>query len=104
MFSPRRHPLFNIVFRLLLASILLGLAAPLPVQADVGPRPILPGGSSLKPGEQTPIQMAAEVVTMNVRAATQADNALVKLNPGGTDITFSLSGTRRSPRWKLILC
>ena len=51
------------------------------VRADVGVQPVLPGGSDLKPGEETPIQMAAEVVTMNVRAATQADNAIVALNP-----------------------
>jgi hypothetical protein len=56
-------------------------SVPLPVRADVGVQPVLPGGSSIKPGEETPIQMAAEVVTMNVRQATEADNALVKLNP-----------------------
>ena len=50
-------------------------------RADVGPQPVLPGGSSIKPGEETSIQMAAEVVTMTVRQAIEADNALLKLNP-----------------------
>jgi tetratricopeptide (TPR) repeat protein len=66
---------------LVIGLIFLGLIVTGPVQADVGPQPILPGGSSLKPEGETPIQMAAEIVTMNVRPATAADNALVKLNP-----------------------
>ncbi len=49
--------------------------------ADVGVRPILPGGSSLLPEDSTPIQMAAEIVTMNVRPATESDNAIIQLNP-----------------------
>lgn len=52
-----------------------------PVNADVGVRPILPGGSSLSADGDTPIQMAAETVVMTVREATAADNAIVNLNP-----------------------
>lgn len=76
-----RRRLFPLVFILLPLSLLLALAVPAPVQANVGPQPILPGGSSLQPGEGTPIQMVAEVVTMNIRQATAADNTLVKLAP-----------------------
>ena len=54
---------------LILVSGILGLLDPAAVRADVGPQPVLPGGSSLKPGEQTPgeqtpVQMAAELVTV----------------------------------------
>lgn len=76
-----RRSLFLLGCGLILGSVIIGLLVPAPVQADVGPQPVLPGGSSLKPEGETPIQMAAEVVTMNVRPATVADNALVKLNP-----------------------
>jgi hypothetical protein len=81
MVIPPRQPLFLRICSLALLFVLIGLQVPSPVRADVGPQPILPGGSSIQPGEQTPIQMAVEVVTMNVRQATEADNALVKLNP-----------------------
>jgi hypothetical protein len=77
----RRLLLFLWVCGLVLASFCISLLVSSPVQADVGPQPILPGGSSLKPEGETPIQMAAELVTLNVRPATAADNALVKLNP-----------------------
>jgi len=83
-----RRPLFLLVCAVALVGVLLGLLVPAPVRADVGPQPVLPGGSSIKPGEETPIQMAAEVVTMNVRPATEADNALVKLPPK----TYALQG------------
>jgi tetratricopeptide (TPR) repeat protein len=59
----------------------IGLLVPSLVRADVGVQPVLPGGSSIKPEDETPIQMAAEIVTMNIRPATEADNALVQLNP-----------------------
>jgi hypothetical protein len=52
-----------------------------PAMADVGVHPILPGGSGISPGEETPIQMVAETVVMTVRVATKADNAAIKLNP-----------------------
>jgi hypothetical protein len=59
-----------------------------PVLADVGVRPILPGGSSLQPEAETPIQMADEVVTMNVRPATEADNTIILLNPDAYGLQF----------------
>jgi len=77
---PRRS-LAQLGCSLVIGLIFLGLIVTAPAQADVGPQPILPGGSSLKPEGETLIQMAGEVVTMNVRPATAADNALVKLNP-----------------------
>lgn len=51
------------------------------VLADVGVQPVLPGGSNIQPEQETPIQMKAETVTLTVRAATEADNAAVNLNP-----------------------
>ena len=66
---------------LLLVCIGVGLLVLSPAWADVGVRPILPGGSSITSEEETPIQMAAEKVVMNVRPAIEADNAVVKLNP-----------------------
>lgn len=56
------------------------------VRADIGVQPVLPGGSDIQPRAQTPVQMAREVVTMTVRAATPADNALVSL----ADKTYAL--------------
>ena len=76
-----RRLLFLLVCVLALVIITYGQLAPTPVRADVGVQPVLPGGSSIKPGEETKIQMAAEVVTMNVRSATVADNTLVTLRP-----------------------
>jgi hypothetical protein len=81
MYNHLRRSLFLLLAGLVLGSILIGLLVPSPVRADVGVQPVLPGGSSIKPEEETPIQMAAEVVVMNVRSATEADNVLVKLNP-----------------------
>ncbi len=80
------HPSFRKTLSLLVCSLVLmgvifGLIQPPLVRADVGVRPILPGGSGIEPGEETPVQMAAEVVTMTVREATKADNAIVELNP-----------------------
>ena len=80
MILPRK-PLLFLACGLVLACILIGLPAPVPVRADVGVQPVLPGGSSIKPGEETPIQMAAETVVMTVRAATESDNTLVTLAP-----------------------
>jgi len=73
--------IIQVICGLVLVCIVIGLLTPAPVRADVGVQPVLPGGSSISPGEETPIQMADEVVTMNVRSATEADNALVKINP-----------------------
>lgn len=72
---------FRQVISFFLLCFLFTLLISTPVRADVGIQPILPGGSNIKPGEETPIQMAAEVVVMNVRQATEADNASIKLNP-----------------------
>jgi len=69
-----------LIFSLVLAATVFSIIPPSPTQADVGVQPILPGGSSIKPGEESPIQMAAELVNIKVRRATEADNALVKLN------------------------
>jgi len=57
------------------------MPAPSPVLADMGVQPILPGGSNIKPEEETPIQMAAEKVVLNVRPATEADDTVVTRNP-----------------------
>jgi hypothetical protein len=77
----QRKRFLGLISSLLFVTVMVGLWVPLPVRADVGVQPVLPGGSSIKPGEETLIQMAAEVVTMNVRQASEADNALIKLNP-----------------------
>ena len=76
-----RQSLVLRIFALALVCIGLGLLISSPVRADVGVQPILPGGSSIKPEDKTPIQMAAEMVVMNVRPATKADNAVIRLNP-----------------------
>jgi hypothetical protein len=76
----RKTQIFTLCGLTLFCTLVI-FSVPLPVRADVGVQPVLPGGSSIKPGEETSIQMAAEVVTMNVRQATEADNVLVKLNP-----------------------
>lgn len=65
---------------LALLMMLLSLVSQ-PAQADVGVRPILPGGSNIQPEDETPIQMAAETIEMTVRPATESDNAVVVLNP-----------------------
>ncbi len=86
-----RQLLFLSVCGLLLVCILASLLVPLPVRAG-GRKSVLPGGSSIKPGEETPIQMAAEVVTINVRQATEDDNTLVKLTP-------DIYSFQRNPIW-----
>ena len=78
---PRRS-LFLWLSCLALGFLLLSLAQPATVRADVGVHPLLPGGSSLKPDKNTPIQMLAETVTMDVRLATTADNKRIDLNAG----------------------
>ena len=66
-----------------LASIFTALVFVVPAQADVGPEPILPAGSSLKPEYKTPIEMQAEKVILNVREATEADNSVVAWDAAG---------------------
>jgi len=95
-----KHPqrsLLILVCSLVLVCVLLDLLVPGPVKADVGVMPILPGGSNLKPDKQTPIQMAAEVITMNVRPATEADNAAITLNPEAYGYEFQ--GKQFQPVW-----
>jgi len=84
---PRRS-LLMLASSLILVGSVFGLRISSPARADVGVRPILPGGSSLKPDEETPIQMAAETIVMNVRPATEADNAAVELNPEAYGLQF----------------
>jgi len=77
----RKKKLIFLVVTLGLVGLLLGLLQVVPIRGDVGVQPILPVGSNIEPEGETPIQMAAETVVMNVRPATEADNALVQLNP-----------------------
>jgi hypothetical protein len=78
---------------LLVASFTLLLAEP--THADVGVQPILPGGSNISPEAETPIQMFAEKVVLNVRSATEADNAVVVLNPDA----YGFQYYEWAPRW-----
>ncbi len=78
--NPRKSQ-YSRICGLVLIFIMINLLTSSPARADVGVQPVLPVGSSIKPGEETPIQMAAEVVTMKVRQATEADKDLVRLNP-----------------------
>jgi hypothetical protein len=88
MLTLNRRILIILTTGLLLVSLLLGLKIPTPANADVGVHPILPGGSNIEPAGDTPIQMAAEVVTMNVRIATPADNDILQLNPEAYGLQF----------------
>ena len=81
MFTRKHHSINMLIVSLVLLAILILLFIPSTVQADVGVRPILPGGSNIQPEAETPIQMASELVTMNVRLATQGDNSSIQLNP-----------------------
>jgi hypothetical protein len=76
----QKPTIYLITGYILMVSILI-LLIPSTVRADVGVRPILPGGSNIQPEDETPIQMAGEVVTMDVRPATEADNNIIQLNP-----------------------
>lgn len=64
-----------------LVCIFIALVWVIPARADVGPEPIMPGGSSLKPEDKTPIEMQAEKVAINIRKATEADNAMINFDP-----------------------
>ena len=88
MFILPRQLLSLLVCGLVLGCVLLVLLVAWPAQADVGVHPILPGGSNIQPEDDTPIQMTAEVVMMNVRPATEADNALITLNPEAYGLQF----------------
>jgi hypothetical protein len=80
MILPPKSLMF-IASGLALLSLTAGLLAAEPARADVGVRPVLPGGSDISPEGETPIQMMAEKVVMKVRPATEADNSAVQLNP-----------------------
>jgi hypothetical protein len=66
--------------KVLLVCIVLILLIASSVQADVGVQPILPDGSNIQPGAETPIQMSAEKVEFFVRQATEWDRAAIKFN------------------------
>jgi len=70
-----------LAYGLFLVCLLLSLLAVSSARADVGPEPIMPGGSTIKPEGRTPIEMQAEKVTINVRKATKADNAVINFDP-----------------------
>ena len=72
---------------LVLSCVIASMLVPIPAQAG-GAQPVLPGGSSLQPGEATLVQLEAEVVTMTVRPATEADNTLVRLTPKAYTLQF----------------
>ncbi len=74
-------PSLIIACSLVLLLALYAEVTPGPARADVGVKPILPGGSNITAEEETPIQMAAERVEMTVRKATAGDNGLIQLNP-----------------------
>ncbi|NJD59810.1 MAG: hypothetical protein FIA98_10475, partial [Anaerolineae bacterium] len=65
----------------LLTAIIFLLVISGVARADVGVHPVLPGGSSLQPEGDTPVQMEAEIVALTVRLATPDDNAILQLNP-----------------------
>src|SRR4030043_751983 len=88
----RGNSIILLIFGFFVFYIFLGLLFSTPVKADVGGRPILPGGSNIQPEDETPIQMADEVVTMNIRPATEADNAIIQLNPEAYGLQFQ-------PKW-----
>lgn len=87
MFPHHKKSPVPVIF-LILAGIFLGLLFPSPALADVGVRPILPGGSDIQPEGQTPIQMAAELVTISVRQASELDNSILQLNPEAYGMQF----------------
>lgn len=78
---------------IVLASILLALLVSLAGQADMGVQPILPGGSNIQPEGETPIQMATEIVVLNVRPATEADDMVVSRNPEEYGLSSSFDGS-----------
>jgi len=87
---PRRF-LLSLACALVLAAVLVAPLVSSPVSAG-GAQPVLPGGSSLKPGEATLIQLSAENVTMNIRPATEADNTLL-------DLGLQVYTIQRLPAW-----
>jgi len=88
-----RKSLVLAVFSLAMVSLSLSLPVPSPAWADMGVQPILPGGSSIQPGEETPIQMSTEKVVLNVRPATEADDKVVARNPAEYGLSGSFNGS-----------
>jgi hypothetical protein len=88
MYTHPGQSLVYLVFGVVLVSILFSPLVASSVRADVGVQPILPGGSNLKPDVETPVEMQAEKVILTVRKATEADNAVVKLNPEAYGLQF----------------
>ena len=81
------------IFGLLLVCLLFGARVVPPARADMGVQPILPGGSSIKPQVETPIQMVAERVVLNVRPATELDDMVVSRNPEEYGLSGSFDGS-----------
>jgi hypothetical protein len=80
MFSISHKTLVSVTM-IILASLLNSVLSCTPARADVGVRPILPGGSNIQPEADTPIQMVMELVTISVSQASEADNSIIQLNP-----------------------
>jgi hypothetical protein len=78
----KKHLRLALACGLGLAGVVAWIICVVPARADVGIQPILPGGSSIKPDGETPIQMVAEKVTMTVRQGTDEDNSNILLKPG----------------------
>ena len=91
----RRGPVVALVIgcSLGLACMIIALVFVVPAQADMSVQPILPGGSSLMPEGETPIQMAAEKVVFNVRPATEMDDTVVARNPAEYGLPASFDGS-----------
>lgn len=68
--------MFIVLFSIFFAPFFVGTS-----QADIGPEPILPTGSNIKPEDKTPIEMQSEKVILIVRKATESDNTIVNINP-----------------------
>ncbi len=88
MFRFKLRTFMLLLLALALAGFGLSFTLPRSAKADVGVHPILPGGSSIEPQEDTPVQMADEVVTMDVRKATATDNTTIQLNPASYGLQF----------------
>lgn len=78
---------------LVMGVILLSLFVIASGLADMGVQPILPGGSNIKPEGETPIQMSAEKVALNVRPATEFDDTVVTRNPAEYGLPGSFDGS-----------
>jgi hypothetical protein len=82
MATHKRQSLVFLISGLLLLCIIFGLRLTSNTFANDDRHPILPSGSNIVPAEVTSIWIESEVITMNVRTATKADNTVVSLNPG----------------------